>query len=37
MNTRDELQQALHDLQHDAFIWRDDAAWAQARQTWRPS
>jgi hypothetical protein len=35
MSTRDELQQALSDLQHDTFIWRDDAAWAQARQTWR--
>ena len=35
MSTREELQRALSDLQHDTFIWRDDAEWARSRQTWR--
>ncbi|MGA9762084.1 MAG: pirin family protein [Gaiellaceae bacterium] len=35
MNTREELAFALADLQQGSFIWRDDAEWAQARQTWR--
>ncbi len=35
MSTREELQRALSDLQHETFIWRDDAEWARSRQTWR--
>ena len=34
MNTREELQRALSDLQHETFIWRDDADWARSRRTW---
>ena len=29
MNTREELQLALRDLQNDTFVWRDDPEWAQ--------
>lgn len=36
MNTREELQLALRDLQNDTFVWRDDAAWARTRRTWSP-
>ncbi len=35
MNAREELALALSDLQQDSFIWRDDADWARARQTWQ--
>ena len=34
MNTREELQLALRDLQNDTFVWRDDAQWAGRRRTW---
>jgi hypothetical protein len=34
MNTREELQLALRDLQADTFVWRDDEGWARHRQTW---
>ncbi|MCX6372722.1 MAG: pirin family protein [Actinobacteria bacterium] len=34
MNTREELQLALRDLQSDTFVWRDDAEWARRRRTW---
>ena len=36
MNTREELQIALRDLQNDAFVWRDDPEWAGKRRTWSP-
>jgi len=36
MNTREELQIALQDLQNDAFVWRDDEEWARRRRTWSP-
>jgi redox-sensitive bicupin YhaK (pirin superfamily) len=36
MNTREELQLALRDLQNDTFVWRDDADWARRRRTWSP-
>jgi redox-sensitive bicupin YhaK (pirin superfamily) len=36
MNTREELQLALKDLQADTFVWRDDEAWARSRRTWAP-
>ena len=36
MNTREELQLALRDLQNDTFVWRDDPEWAQKRRTWSP-
>jgi quercetin 2,3-dioxygenase len=36
MNTREELQLALRDLQNDTFVWRDDAKWARTRRTWSP-
>jgi redox-sensitive bicupin YhaK (pirin superfamily) len=36
MNTREELQIALRDLQSDAFVWRDDEEWARTRRTWAP-
>jgi hypothetical protein len=36
MNTREELQIALRDLQDDAFVWRDDPGWAARRRTWSP-
>jgi hypothetical protein len=36
MNTREELQLALRDLQHDTFVWRDDADWARSRATRSP-
>jgi redox-sensitive bicupin YhaK (pirin superfamily) len=36
MNTREELQLALRDLQDDTFVWRDDEAWARRRGTWSP-
>ena len=36
MNTREELQFALQDLQNDTFVWRDDPAWARTRRTWSP-
>ena len=36
MNTREELQLALRDLQNDTFVWRDDAEWARKRRTWSP-
>jgi redox-sensitive bicupin YhaK (pirin superfamily) len=36
MNTREELQIALRDLQGDAFVWRDDPEWAASRRTWSP-
>jgi redox-sensitive bicupin YhaK (pirin superfamily) len=36
MNTREELQLALRDLQNDTFVWRDDADWARTRRTWAP-
>jgi hypothetical protein len=36
MNTRDELQIALRDLQDDTFVWRDDPEWAASRRTWSP-
>ena len=29
MNTREELQLALRDLQNDTFVWRDDPEWAR--------
>jgi hypothetical protein len=32
MTRREELQQALRDLQEDTFVWRDDEAWARERQ-----
>jgi redox-sensitive bicupin YhaK (pirin superfamily) len=34
MNSREELMIALRDLQNDAFVWRDDLAWAAKRRTW---
>jgi hypothetical protein len=34
MNTREELQLALRDLQNDTFVWRDDEEWARTRGTW---
>ena len=36
MNTREELQIALQDLQSDVFVWRDDEGWARKRRTWSP-
>jgi redox-sensitive bicupin YhaK (pirin superfamily) len=36
MNTREELQLALRDLQNDTFVWRDDPEWARRRVTWSP-
>ena len=36
MNTREELQFALRDLQDDTFVWRDDAEWVRSRRTWSP-
>ncbi len=36
MNTREELQLALRDLQNDTFVWRDDPEWAGRRRTWSP-
>jgi hypothetical protein len=36
MNTREELELALRDLQSDTFVWRDDAEWARTRRTWSP-
>ena len=36
MNTREELQIALRDLQNDTFVWRDDPEWAGKRRTWSP-
>jgi redox-sensitive bicupin YhaK (pirin superfamily) len=36
MNTREELQLALRDLQNDTFVWRDDTEWARRRVTWSP-
>ena len=36
MNTREELQIALKDLQSDEFVWRDDDEWARTRRTWSP-
>ncbi|MEI6448422.1 MAG: pirin family protein [Actinomycetes bacterium] len=36
MNTREELQLAVRDLQDDTFVWRDDAEWARSRGTWSP-
>ena len=36
MNTREELQLALRDLQNDTFVWRDDEDWARRRATWSP-
>ena len=36
MNTREELQLALQDLQNDRFVWRDDPEWARTRRTWSP-
>jgi quercetin 2,3-dioxygenase len=36
MNTREELQLALQDLQSDSFVWRDDPEWARTRRTWSP-
>ena len=36
MNTREEMQLALRDLQDDTFVWRDDAEWARRRVTWAP-
>jgi len=36
MNTREELQIALQDLQNDAFVWRDDEEWVRTRRTWSP-
>ncbi len=30
MNTREELQVALRDLQNDTFVWRDDPEWARS-------
>jgi hypothetical protein len=36
MNTREELQLALKDLQADTFVWRGDEAWARSRRTWAP-
>ncbi len=36
MNTREELQLALQDLQNDTFVWRDDPEWARTRRTWSP-
>jgi hypothetical protein len=35
MTRREELQQALRDLQEDTFVWRDDEAWARERQASR--
>jgi len=31
MTTRDEIRQALDDLQSGAFVWRDDAEWLRRR------
>ncbi len=36
MNTREELQLALRDLQNDTFVWREDPEWAGQRRTWSP-
>ena len=36
MNTREELQLALRDLQDGTFVWRSDPGWARARRTWSP-
>ena len=36
MNSREELQIALRDLQNDTFVWRDDPEWAGKRRTWSP-
>jgi redox-sensitive bicupin YhaK (pirin superfamily) len=36
MNTREELDLALRDLQNDTFVWRDDEEWARRRLTWSP-
>jgi len=36
MNTREELNLALRDLQNDTFVWRDDEEWARRRLTWSP-
>ena len=36
MNSREELQLALRDLQNDTFVWRDDPEWARRRVTWSP-
>lgn len=36
MNTREEIMLALHDLQADTFVWRDDPDWAANRRTWSP-
>ncbi len=36
MNTREELEIALRDLQNDSFVWRDDPEWAVKRRTWSP-
>jgi quercetin 2,3-dioxygenase len=36
MNTREELNLALRDLQNDTFVWRDDEDWARRRVTWSP-
>ena len=36
MNTREELEIALRDLQNDTFVWRDDPEWAGRRRTWSP-
>jgi quercetin 2,3-dioxygenase len=33
MTTRDEIQQALRDLNADTFIWRDDPAWLASRRS----
>jgi len=32
MTTRTEIDQALHDLRADEFVWRDDPAWLGARE-----
>ena len=37
MNTEQELRVAVDDLRKENFIWRDDPAWARARQTWSAS
>ena len=33
MNTREEIKEALADLQKGTFIWRDDDGWIRERQT----
>jgi hypothetical protein len=36
MNSREEIAMALHDLQNETFVWRDDPEWVAKRRTWSP-